>query len=107
MPGAYHIYEKCVELDMRILVHTGTTRMTRCTIRTCKPEFLDEVATDFPSLRIIMTHFNRPWVDEGLAVVWRHENVYLDMSGWMPRCIDASSPIVFQYMNTFLQDKMV
>ena len=104
---AYPIWEKCVEMDMPVLVHTGTTRMTRSTIRTCKPEYLDEVATDFPELRIIMTHFNWPWVEEGLAVVWRHENLYLDMSGWMPRYIYASNPIVFQYMNTFLQDKMV
>lgn len=104
---AYPIYEKCVELDMPILVHTGTTRMTRCTIRPCKPEYVDEVATDFPTLTIIMTHFNWPWVEEGLAVVWRHEHVYLDLSGWLPRYVYATSPVVFQYWNTFLQDKMV
>lgn len=101
------IYEKCVELDLTILVHTGTTRMTRCYIRSCKPEFLDEVATDFPQLRIIMTHFGWPWTDEALAVVWRHENVYLDLSGWLPRYIYAASPSTFQYMNTVLADKFV
>ena len=103
----WDIYEKCVELDIAILVHTGTTRMTRCTINGCRPVMLDDVATAFPDLRIIMTHFGWPWTEEALAVCWRHENVYLDLSGWLPRYIYATQPIVFQYMNTVLQDKLV
>ncbi|MFQ5860468.1 MAG: amidohydrolase family protein, partial [Dehalococcoidia bacterium] len=101
------IYQKCVELDIAILVHTGTTRMTRCNIEYCRPLCLDNVATAFPQLRIIMTHFGWPWTEEALAVVWRHENVYLDLSGWLPRYVYATQPIVFQYMNTVLQDKFV
>ena len=101
------IYEKCVELDVPILVHTGTTRVTRCTIKGSRPVYWDDVATAFPDLRIIMTHFGWPWTEEALAVCWRHEHVYLDMSGWLPRHIYATQPIVFQYLNTVLQDKMV
>lgn len=101
------IYQKCLELDIAILVHTGTTRMTRCNINGCKPLCLDAVATAFPDLRIIMTHFGWPWTEEALAVCWRHDNVYLDLSGWLPRYVHATQPIVFQYMNTVLQDKIV
>lgn len=104
---AYPIYEECVRLGMPVLFHTGTTRMTRCNIRSCKPEYLDEVATDFPELRIIMSHFGWPWTEESLAVLWRHEHVYMDLSGWMPKYIYGAQPIVFQYMNTVLQDKFV
>lgn len=103
----YPLYEKCVELDMAVVFHTGTTRMTRCKIGTCKPEYIDAVAIDFPELRIIMTHFGWPWTDEALAVAWRNENVYLDLSGWLPRYIYAASPLTFQYMNTVLQDKIL
>ncbi|MBI2164894.1 MAG: amidohydrolase [Chloroflexi bacterium] len=101
------IYARCVELDIAILVHTGTTRMTRCDITGCRPLALDVVATEFPDLRIIMTHFGWPWTEEALAVCWRNENVYMDLSGWLPRYVYATQPIVFQYMNTVLQDKMV
>jgi hypothetical protein len=104
---AYPIYERCVEHDIPVLFHTGTTRMTRCTIRTCKPEFLDEVATDFPELRIIMTHFGWPWTEEALAVVWRNENVWLDLSGWLARYVYSTQPIVFHYLNTVAPDKFV
>lgn len=103
----YPILEACQDLDVAVLIHTGTTRMTRCKIRSCNPLTIDDVATDFPKLRIIMTHFGWPWTSEALAVVWRHENVYLDLSGWMPRYVYMSEPIVFQYMNTVLQDKFV
>ena len=101
------IYAKCVELDIAILVHTGTTRMTHCDISGCKPLALDAVATAFPDLRIIMTHFGWPWTEEALAICWRHENIYMDLSGWLPRYVYATQPIVFQYMNTVLQDKIL
>ena len=104
---AYPLYEKCVEHGLPVLFHTGSTRMTRCTIRTCRPEFLDEVATDFPDLHIIMTHYGWPWTEEALAIIWRHEHVYLDLSGWLPTYIFAHQPVVFQYMNSVVPDKFV
>jgi len=104
---AYPIYEKCVEHGLPVLFHTGSTRMTRCTIRTCRPEFLDDVATDFPELRIIMSHYGWPWTEEALAVMWRHEHVYMDLSGWMPTYIFAHQPAVFQHMNSVMPEKFV
>lgn len=104
---AYPLYEKCVEYGLPVLFHTGSTRMTRCTIRTCRPEFLDDVATDFPDLRIIMSHYGWPWTEEALAIMWRHEHIYMDLSGWMPQYIFAHQPVVFQYMNSVMPDKFV
>lgn len=103
----YPLYERCEEIGLVLLFHTGTTRMTRCSIRGCKPEYIDEIATDFPSLRIIMSHFGWPWTDEALAIAWRNENVYLDLSGWLPRYIYGTSPLVIHYLNTVLQDKIL
>lgn len=101
------IYERCVEYDLPILFHTGSTRMTNCSIRSSKPEYIDEVANDFPDLRIIMSHFGWPWTEEALAVMWRHENVYCDLSGWLPKHIYDTQPIVFQYMNSVMPEKFV
>ena len=103
----YPILEACEAMDAAVLIHTGTTRMTYSKIRTCNPISIDDVATDFPDLRLIITHFGWPWTAEALAVIWRHENVYLDLSGWLPRYVYQAEPIVFQYMNTVLQDKFV
>ncbi|MCL6648200.1 MAG: amidohydrolase family protein [Chloroflexi bacterium] len=103
----YPILEACQALDLCVLIHTGTTRMTRCKIRTCQPVAIDDIATDFPTLRIIMGHMGWPWTAEALAVAWRHEHVYIDLSGWLPRYIYWTEPTVFQYLNTVLQDKFV
>jgi predicted TIM-barrel fold metal-dependent hydrolase len=103
----YPILEACEALDLCVLIHTGTTRMTRCKIRSCQPIAIDDIATDFPNLRIIMGHSGWPWASEALAVAWRHEHVYIDLSGWLPRYIYWTDPIIFQYMNTVLQDKFV
>ena len=103
----YPLYQRCVEYDLPILFHTGSTRMTQCHIRSCKPEYIDEVATDFPDLRIIMSHFGWPWTEEALAVMWRHQHVYCDLSGWLPKHIYDTQPIVFQYMNSTLAEKFV
>lgn len=103
----YPLLDACQEMDICVLIHTGTTRMTRCKIRSCNPIAIDDIATDFPRLRIIMGHMGWPWTAESLAVLWRHENVYVDCSGWLPRYIYWTDPVVFQYMNTVLQDKFV
>lgn len=103
----YPIYERCLEYGLPVLFHTGSTRMTHCSIRSSKPEYLDEVANDFPDLHIIMSHFGWPWTEEALAVMWRHENVYCDLSGWLPRHIYDTQPIVFQYMNSLIPEKFV
>ena len=47
---------------------------------------LDDVAVDFPDLRIIMAHGGRPlWMDEAFFVLRRHKNVWLELSGIPPK----------------------
>ena len=44
------------------------------------PAALDKVATDFPDLRILVSHGGYPWAGETIAVCLRHRNIYLDFS---------------------------
>jgi hypothetical protein len=46
---------------------------------------LDDVAIDFPDLRIVMAHGGRPlWMEEAFFILRRHKNVWLDVSGIPP-----------------------
>ena len=65
---------------------------------------LDDVAADFPDLKIIMAHPSFPWQDEALAVATHKPNVYIDLSGWSPKYFP---PQLVQYANTLLQDKVL
>lgn len=91
----YPLYEVCLEFDAPVLFHTGSTRLYPAPIKYSQPIHLDEVAIDFPRLKIVMAHWGWPWVEETLAILWRNENMYVDLSGHFPRHLPA---IVWHYM---------
>jgi uncharacterized protein len=100
----YPIYEKCVEYGLVVLHHTGTTGLGYCKIKYGRPLDLDDVAQDFPELKIICAHFGWPWMEECFAVATRNPNVYVDFSGWLARYFP---PLLITYMNGLLKEKML
>ena len=106
------IYELCQELNLIVIFHTGTTGIGAGTpggqgihLKFGKPiPYLDDVAADFPKLRIIGAHPSWPWQEEMLAVARHKSNVYIDLSGWAPKYFPES---LVQYANTLLQDKVM
>jgi predicted TIM-barrel fold metal-dependent hydrolase len=46
---------------------------------------LDEVAREFPDLRIVISHLGYPWVEEAVAILGKHRNVYADVAGLLRR----------------------
>jgi len=54
-------------------------------LKYAKPIFFDEVAADFPKLKICIAHPGWPWIDEQIAVVMHKGNVYMDLSGVRPK----------------------
>jgi hypothetical protein len=79
------IYRRCEERGMPVTVHTGTSIFPGARCKYGRPMELDDVALDFPDLRIIMAHGGRPlWMDEAFFVLRRHRNMYLEISGIPP-----------------------
>ncbi len=68
------------------------------------PMCVDDVAADFPGLKIILAHPSFPWQDEALAVAVHKPNVYIDLSGWSPKYFPE---ILIRYTNTLLKGKML
>ena len=46
--------------------------------------YLDEVACDFPELRIVGGHIGYPWTEEMVSLATKYENVYIDTSAYTP-----------------------
>jgi hypothetical protein len=65
---------------------------------------LDDVAADFPELKIIMAHPGWPWQDEQLAIAMHKENVYIDLSGWSPKHFQ---PLLVTYMTKLIPQKFL
>ena len=69
-----------------------------------QPMLVDDVAVDFPDMKIILAHPSWPWIDESLSMALHKENVFIDLSGWSPKYFPKQ---VIQYANTQLKQKML
>jgi uncharacterized protein len=86
-PAMYPLYEEALELGIPVLFQMGTQFHTGTKLKFCRPVDVDEVAVDFPELKLMIAHFGWPWYEESLAVVQRNENVYFNIAGWAPKRI--------------------
>jgi predicted TIM-barrel fold metal-dependent hydrolase len=68
------------------------------------PLLIDDVAARFPDLQILLAHPAFPWEKEQLAICQQKGNVYMDLSGWLPKYIDEQ---VLHYAGTILKDKVM
>ncbi|MEU6844669.1 amidohydrolase family protein [Streptomyces sp. NPDC046716] len=108
---AYPLYEAIEELGVPALFHTGQTGIGAgvpggggIRLKYSNPMLVDDVAVDFPELRIILAHPSFPWQDEALAVATHKPHVYIDLSGWSPKYFP---PQLVRYANSLLQDKVL
>lgn len=107
----YPLYQIVADAGLPIVFHTGQTGIgagmpggAGIRLKYSNPLYLDDVAVDFPDLRVIMAHPSVPWQDEGLAVALHKPNVYVDLSGWSPKYFE---PKLVTYIRRMLSDKVL
>ena len=84
----YPYYAKCCELDVPIMMQVGQSLVYQTGRRrrsVGRPITLDQVACDFPELRIVGIHIGTPWADEMISMAWKHENVFIGTDAYAPR----------------------
>jgi len=82
------IYRAAEANAIPVVVHTGTSIFPGARNRYGDPIYVDDVAVDFPKLKIVLAHGGRPlWMETAFFLVRRHPNVYLDISGIPPRLL--------------------
>jgi predicted TIM-barrel fold metal-dependent hydrolase len=81
----YPLYLKCLEYGIPVTIHTGINYSSDRTIAYGRPLPIDEVACDFPGLKIVMNHGGWPWVEESVAIARKHKNVYVEIGGIAPK----------------------
>ncbi|NEA36163.1 amidohydrolase family protein [Streptomyces sp. SID13031] len=108
---AYPLYEVLEEFGVPALFHTGQTGIGAglpggggIRLKYSNPLLVDDVAVDFPELRIILAHPSFPWQDEALAIATHKPHVYIDLSGWSPKYFP---PQLVKYANSLLKDKVL
>lgn len=105
------LFEEISSLGAAVMIDVGTTGMGAgmpgghgAKIRHAHPSSIDELAADFPKLKIIMAHPGWPWVEETTAVALHKGNVYWEMSGWAPKYFPGNLKVDIRGR---LQDKIM
>ena len=103
----YPFYAKCCELDVPYQLQVGqslvyTTEQVLTSVG--RPITLDAVACDLPELKLIGIHVGIPWVDEMIAMAWKHPNVYIGCDAHSPKYWPAS---FVHYINSYGRDKVI
>ena len=109
--SVYPLYEVVAEAGLPVLFHTGHSGIGAglpggggIRLKYSNPMSVDDVAVDFPELKIVLAHPSFPWQDEAISVALHKEQVYIDLSGWSPKYFP---PQLVQYANTLLRDRVL
>jgi len=89
-----YLWHYATKHGLPVLLHTGTTFVAQAPLECTLPRHLDEVATRFPEVKIIMAHLGHPYEGEAVVTIRKHPNVYSDCSALHYR--------PFQLYNSFM-----
>jgi predicted TIM-barrel fold metal-dependent hydrolase len=108
---AYPLYEVIAEAGLPALFHTGHSGIGAglpggggIRLKYSNPIHVDDVAVDFPELKIVLAHPSFPWQDEAISIALHKQQVYIDLSGWSPKYFP---PQLVRYANTLLKDRVL
>jgi predicted TIM-barrel fold metal-dependent hydrolase len=74
------VYSYCEEFGIPILFHAGTSFSHRAPLKYASPLPLDEIATEYPDLNLVIAQMGQPWIADTVVVIRKHPNVYADVS---------------------------
>lgn len=99
----YPYYAKCAELGIPITLQLGHSAEFMPS-ELGRPIDLDRVALDFPEVNFVAAHMGWPWVDELIALSWKHRNIWIATTAHAPRYWD---PKMVEHINTLGRDRVV
>ncbi|BCZ45555.1 hypothetical protein psyc5s11_16220 [Clostridium gelidum] len=88
-PELWPFYKRAEELGIVLDIHTGFSWVPPGKSKYCLPIQLDDVARDFPNLKIVAFHMGYPYCDDLNMIAMGHPNVYLCLSLLVPWGITA------------------
>jgi predicted TIM-barrel fold metal-dependent hydrolase len=75
------LYDYAESEGLPVLFHTGDTAFSTGDLARSHPLTLDGLANRREELMIILCHFGNPWFEDVAELIYKHPNVYADISG--------------------------
>jgi len=98
----YPVYGLCELLKVPVILHGSIHFWRGSYMWHGQPQYIDEVAVDFPELKIIVSHGGNGFGPPMLAVAQRHPNIYLEFSALNPTYM---APEFLYAANSYLRNK--
>lgn len=99
----YPLYAVAERLGVPVLFHTGSSIFRGTRIKYANPIYYDDVALDFPDMKIIMAHGGRGfWYNEAMGIARLHKNVYIEVSGLPPQKLLEFFPDMGRFADKFI-----
>ncbi|MGH3321491.1 MAG: amidohydrolase family protein [Streptosporangiaceae bacterium] len=85
-PELFPVYQTCLERDLPVVLHCGTSVFPGAVNRYADPVLLDRVLTTFPGLTLVLAHGGRGWwYDAAAFLALTYDNVWIDIAGLPPK----------------------
>jgi len=78
----YPLYTECIELDVPFCLQVGHTGPLMSSEPGRPIPYLENVALEFPELRIVAGHIGAPWTQEIISLATKFPNLYIDTSAY-------------------------
>jgi uncharacterized protein len=76
----FPVYKIMQDYGLPIMFHTGSVGIIPFQDKFSNPIYIDEVACNFPELKIILGHAGKIWHDETVMLMRKHKNLYAEIS---------------------------
>jgi predicted TIM-barrel fold metal-dependent hydrolase len=76
---AMQFYESAQKMLMPVFFHNEQSSPSSV-LNYAQPFLLDEVAVSFPDLKIVVGNMGAPFIEQTLALLQKHDNVYADLT---------------------------
>jgi uncharacterized protein len=74
------VYSFCEKRNLPILIHQGTTFPRKAPLKFSLPILLEDVAMQFPDLKMVIAHMGHPWIDDTIVLIRKQPNFFADIS---------------------------
>ena len=98
----YPIYAYCESNNLTAIVHGSLHYNRYQSMWLGDPKYLDEIAMNFPSLKLVISHAANGFGVLGLAVAQKHPNIFLEFSALWPQYLPEAT---ITAVNSYLKDR--
>lgn len=85
-------YKLAEKYRVPVVFHTGDTYDKKAKVKYAEPLQIDEVALRFPKVNFVLAHMGNPWFSSAAEVVYKNDNVFVDLSALMLGDVSKANP---------------